>query len=179
MGDPPLLDQHPTTIIRPVTSVTEANKHKVRLFVEAVWNQGRLELIDELVAADYIGRIPCVQTGIVGQLGVREFVASHRHTHPDLYIKIQDEIAEDDRVVAHWQATVTSSNPRTDGSPSGRVRCCEGISIIRLLAGKQVDAHTEYTRFGPVAAPPSSRSISTVRQSPRRASKTLSDDDPA
>jgi hypothetical protein len=42
-----------------VDSVSELNKQKVRLFVEAVWNEGRLELIDELVADDYVGHKVC------------------------------------------------------------------------------------------------------------------------
>ena len=44
-------------------SVSELNKRKVRLFVEAVLNEGRLDLIDELVAADYMGHFPCAGTG--------------------------------------------------------------------------------------------------------------------
>ena len=137
-------------IIRPVSSVTEANKHKVRAFVESVWNQGHLELIDELVAADYIGHISCVQTCIAGRLGVYRLVSSQRSIYPDLYIKIEDEIAEDDRVVTRWQAMATPREPRPAGSPTGRIRRYEGISIIRLLAGKQVDAHTQCTGFAAV-----------------------------
>jgi predicted ester cyclase len=154
-----LLDDRELNIIRSVNSVTELNKRKVRLFVEAVWNQGRLDLIDELVAADYIGRIPCVPTGIVGRPGLRELVSSHRRAYPNLYIKIEDEIGEEDRVVTRWQATSTPRRPRTDASPGGRVRYCEGISITRLLAGKQVDTHTEYTSVAPVPAGPPSRPV--------------------
>ena len=58
---------------------------------------------------------------------------------PDLHVRILDQVAEDDRVATRWQAT---SGPRAPGAP---VRCCAGISIVRLLAGKQVDSHTEYT----------------------------------
>lgn len=128
-------------------SVTELNKHRVRQFVEAVWNQGQLELIDELVADDYIGRIRCADTDIVGQLGVRQLVSSRRRAYPDLHIKIEDEIAEDDRVVTRWRATATA---RGADSPTGRTECCQGISIIRFLAGKQVDTHTQYTRLARV-----------------------------
>jgi predicted ester cyclase len=159
LGAPPLFDDREPNIIRSVNSVTELNKHKVRQFVEAVWNQGHLELIDELVAADYLGRISCVETGIVGRAAVRQLVSSHRRAYPDLYIKIEDEIAEDDRVVTRWQAMATPRGPRADGFPSGRVRYCEGISITRLLAGKQVDNHTEYTSFPPVQASPPSRPV--------------------
>ena len=41
-----------------MTNVSELNKRRVQLFIEAVLNQGRLELIDELIAADYAGHLP-------------------------------------------------------------------------------------------------------------------------
>jgi predicted ester cyclase len=128
-----------------VDSVSELNKQKVRLFVEAVWNEGRLELIDELVADDYVGRVPCAELAVLGPQGVRRLVSSQRRAYPDLHVKIDDQIAEDDRVVTRWQAT--------DGAPVARVTSAPtpsyaGISIVRLLAGKQVDSHTEYTNLG-------------------------------
>jgi hypothetical protein len=125
-----------------VQNASELNKRKVRLFVEAVWNEGRLELIDELVAADYLGRVPRIATGIHGPQGVRRLVASGRSAHPDLYVKIDDQIAEDDRVATRWRATI---------APDGGAACYAGISIVRLLAGKQVESHTEYTPLEPAA----------------------------
>jgi hypothetical protein len=130
-----------------VKSVSELNKLQVRLFVEAVWNQGRLELIDELVAADYVGLQPGVEAGVTGPVGVRWLVASRRRAHHGLHIKIEDQVAEEDRVVTRWLATTTA--PAADGNRAGRIPCCAGISIIRLLAGKQVDSHTECTNLGP------------------------------
>jgi hypothetical protein len=124
------------TSCRRVDSANELNKRKVRLFVEAVVNEGRLELIDELVAADYVGRLPRIEGGVRGPEGVRGLVALGRRAHPDLYVKIEDLIAEDDRVATRWRATM---------GPAGRAVCYAGISVIRLLAGKQVDSHTEYT----------------------------------
>jgi hypothetical protein len=119
-----------------VEGASELNKRKVRLFVEAVWNEGRLELIEELVAADYVGHVPDIERGILGPEGVRRLVSSSRRAHPDLYVKIEDQVAEDDRVATRWRAT--------GGTP-----CYGGISIVRLLAGKQVDSHTEFTDLRP------------------------------
>jgi hypothetical protein len=118
-----------------VDSASELNKRKVRLFVEAVWNEGRLELIDELVADDYVGHVPSIEGGVHGPDGVRRLVSNGRRAHPDLYVKIEDQVAEDDRVATRWRAT----------APAGVMPGYAGISIIRLLAGKQVDSHTEYT----------------------------------
>ena len=122
-----------------MTSGCEHNKEKVRLFVEAVLNEGRLDLIDELVGFDYVGHVPDAEEGVFGPQGLRRLVASRRDACPNLHVRILDQVAEDDRVATRWQAT---SGPRTAGAS---VRCCAGISIVRLLAGKQVDSHTEYT----------------------------------
>jgi predicted SnoaL-like aldol condensation-catalyzing enzyme len=124
-----------------VKNVSELNKLKVRLFVEAVWNEGRLDLIDELVAADYIGHFPCSGTAVAGPEGVSRLVSDHRRADPGLYVKIMDQIAEDDRVVTCWQATTAA--PGTRGA--GRTASYTGISVVRLLAGRQVDSHTECT----------------------------------
>ena len=122
-------------------NVSEFNKLRVRLFIEAVLNEGRLELIDELIAADYVGHLPCAEPEVTGPEGVRQLVSSHRHAHPGLYVKIEDQIAEEDRVVTRWHATSAAPDARA----AGRTACYAGISITRLLAGKQVDSHTECT----------------------------------
>jgi predicted SnoaL-like aldol condensation-catalyzing enzyme len=124
-------------------SVSELNKRKVLRFFEEVLNEGRLELIDELVAKDFIGRLACVSSTLNGPDGVYRFVSQRRIACPDLYVKIEDQIAEDDRVVTRWRTTA-----RTPHAPALRAsirpsQSCAGITIIRLLAGKQVDAHTQ------------------------------------
>ena len=139
------------TSCRSMNSVSELNKLKVRLFIEAVWNEGRLELIDELVADDYVGRVPCAERAIRGPQGVRRLVSIRRRAHPDLYVKIDDQIAEDDQVVTRWEATAGVPVAGATSAPTGRTPCYAGISIIRLLAGKQVDSHTEYTNHTPDA----------------------------
>jgi len=128
-------------------NVSELNKLRVRLFIEAVFNEGRLDLFDELIAADYVGHIPCAEPEVTGPAGVRQLVSNHRRTHPGLHIKIEDQIAEDDRVVTRWHATVPAREAQAPLAPAGRVACCAGISITRLLAGKQVDSHTECTNL--------------------------------
>jgi predicted SnoaL-like aldol condensation-catalyzing enzyme len=128
-------------------NVSELNKLRVQLFIEAVLNEGQLELIDELIAADYVGHIPCAEPEVTGPAGVRQLVSSHRRAHPGLYVKIEDQIAEEDRVVTRWHATVPGREARDPLLPGGRTACYAGISITRLLAGKQVDSYTECTNL--------------------------------
>src|SRR5262249_20761002 len=103
-----------------VENVSELNKRRVRLFIEAVLNEGRLDLIDELIAADYVGHIPCAESEVTGPAGVHQLVSTHRRAHPGLYIKIEDQIAEDDRVVTRWHATVPARDVHSPLAPTGR-----------------------------------------------------------
>jgi hypothetical protein len=128
-------------------NVSELNKLRIRLFIEAILNEGRLDLIDELIAADYVGHVPCAELDVTGPAGVRRLVSSHRRAHPGLYVKIEDQIAEDDRVVTRWHATVPARDAQAPLAPARRDACYAGISITRLLAGKQVDSHTECTNL--------------------------------
>jgi hypothetical protein len=124
-----------------VESVSELNKQKVRLFVDAVLNAGRLDLIDELIAADFLGHVRCVGRAVIGPEGVRQLVSSHRRTHPGLQVTIADLVAEDDRVVVRWRASEMPVGVGFTGRESAPYS--EGLSIIRLLAGRQVDSRTE------------------------------------
>ena len=120
-------------------AVSELNKQRVRLFLDVVINEGRLELIDELLAADYVGRVPCAELAVRGRDELRHLMTAQHLTHPHLYVKIDDEIAEDDLVVIRWRATRTM--PAT-GASRGDLRTWSGMSLIRLLAGMQVDSYT-------------------------------------
>ncbi len=120
-----------------VQSVCELNKRQVRLFVDHVWNEGRLERIGELVAADYLGRFSWSPDGVFGPEDLHRLVVRRRQAHPGLYVKIDAQIAEDDLVVTRWRAV--------DDAGGG----CSGISVIRLLAGKLVDSHTALTADTP------------------------------
>ena len=125
-------------------SISELNKRKVQRFFEEVLSDGQLELIDELVGNDFIGRLGGLPSAITGPEGVRRFVANQRVARPDLYVVVQDQIAEGDRVVTRWRATgraLNSAGPTALAGPSPR---CAGITVVRLLAGMQVDAHTHY-----------------------------------
>jgi hypothetical protein len=123
-------------------NISELNKLRVRLFIEEVLNEGRLELIDDLIAADFLGHLPCAESDVTGPAGVRQFVSGLR-ADPGLYVKIEDQIAEDDRVVTRWRATVPAREAQAPPGPAGRAACYAGISVTRLLAGKQVDSYTE------------------------------------
>jgi len=132
-------------IVQQVSNVSELNKQKVRLFVEAVVNRGQLRLVGDLVAADYVGHFSCLDMPVTGPERLRQLVSSQRRANPGLCVEIRDQIAEEDCVVTRWQAHAIPAGPDSARTPS--TLCWTGISIVRLLAGKQVDSHTECTNL--------------------------------
>jgi hypothetical protein len=118
---------------------------RASLTIGAARDERRLDLIDELVAKDFIGRVGCVGFALNGPDGVRRFVSSRRMACPELYMQIEDQIAEEDRVVTRWRTTATRRHAPVQAASIGPCGRCAGITIVRLLAGKQVDAHTMCT----------------------------------
>lgn len=117
------------------------NKASLLRFVDMVWNRGALEFVDELIAADYVGHHPPGATPVLGPAGVQRRVAECREAMPDLYVKIDGLIAEEDRVAIIWRAAGVCRGDTGAGPPRSPVRY-EGLSVVRLLAGKQVESQT-------------------------------------
>ena len=75
----------------------EDNKAVVRRLIDEVYNEGNLDVVDELVAPDIFDHaaVPEHQHGIDGFKHVMEWV---RDISPDVHYKIDDIIAEGDKV---------------------------------------------------------------------------------
>lgn len=117
----------------------EQNKRLVRRFYEEVENHGRLEVVDELFAADfrdvYNTASPFPVQGIDG---VKKLAAG-LHEHLDLSIEIEELVAEGDRVVAQISCGITHKNPFMGAAPTGRKFVARGVEIFRAVGGKLVE----------------------------------------
>lgn len=65
---------------------------------EGAGNEGRLDVIDEICAPDYVGVGP-YGNELVPEL-VKRGVTSRREAVPDIHVTIEDVITEGDKVVA-------------------------------------------------------------------------------
>lgn len=117
-------------------------KASVRRFVELVWNEGRVDLVEQFVAADYLGHDQTGSAVAKQPLGVRKDVAAWRSAFPDLHVQIHDEVAEDDYLAIRWTASGTQLGEFQGRLGSGTRMSWRGISLFRLLAGMQVESWT-------------------------------------
>jgi steroid delta-isomerase-like uncharacterized protein len=123
------------------------NLDKSRGIFEEVWNQKRVEKIDELVATDYIHHdvLSPDQQGIDAY---KQFVHRYRNAFPDIHFKIEDEIADGDTVVIRWTVTGTHNGDLPGLPRTGKAISVTGITIARLSDGKFVEAWNNWDALG-------------------------------
>src|ERR671933_1462683 len=122
----------------------EANKTVFRRYIEEVWNQGRLELADEIFDR-YLAHQPDGPTLERGPEDVKRFVGEFREAFPDLRIRIDDQIADGDKVVV--RATIRGTHQREfrGMAPSGKEIEEKGFSVFRFSPeGKVVENWDSY-----------------------------------
>ncbi|MGH2522624.1 MAG: ester cyclase [Anaerolineales bacterium] len=125
----------------------DENKAIVRRYQE-IYNSNQLGALDEIIVADLIthsllpGLPPGLEGGKLAHLG---FIASI----PDLQQRIDDLIAERDKVVMRFTASGTHTGAPFMGVPaSGRHFTITGISLFRLANGKIVEHWGEEDSLG-------------------------------
>ncbi len=114
--------------------MSSENKAIVQRFYNELVNQGNIDMVNELMAGDYVEH---GNPDGSGTEGFRKFFKGLAAAFPDLKITIEDLIAEGDKVVA--RVTVRATHRGTFmGSipPTGKEVNFAGIDIFQLANGK-------------------------------------------
>jgi len=129
--------------------MSEQNKALARRSIEEIWNQGKLAVIDELVASDATFHDPSVPGGkFTGPQGMKQFVQIYLGAFPDVRLTINDQIAEGEEVVTRWTATGTHSGELMGIAPTNKRATVTGVDIDRYQGGKVVEAWASYDMLG-------------------------------
>lgn len=126
--------------------MSEQNKMVVHRAIEEVYNQGRLEIVDELVSSDFVARTPSEEHH--GPAGIKAYVTALRAAFPDLHMTIDEQVAEGDKVVTRWTARGTHTGTFRGIPPTGRHGRMTGIDIDRIADGKAVECWTNADELG-------------------------------
>ena len=114
---------------------TEENKAIIRRHVDEFWNQGKLDVADELHATDYVFH-DSTSPEMRGTEAYNQFAITYRTAFPDLHFTIEDLIAVGDQVVQRWSCTGTHQGDLMGIPPTGKQTRTTGISIFRIVGGK-------------------------------------------
>jgi steroid delta-isomerase-like uncharacterized protein len=121
----------------------------VRRWFEEVWNQGRVELMDELLAADApVHDISAPGDIVLGPAGFRPAYEKLRGAFPDIRFTIDEAISERDLVAARWTARMTHRGDQLGVPATNQPVTVSGISFVRVRDGKAVEAWNSWDMMG-------------------------------
>jgi steroid delta-isomerase-like uncharacterized protein len=122
---------------------TEENKAAVRRFMEESFGGGKPELVDDLLASDFVRYDPYIEAGEVrGTQIVKENIVWFRNAFPDLSCTIEVQVAEGDKVVSRWTLRGTHRGEFFGVAPTGNRVEFSGIQIDRFDESEKIVEET-------------------------------------
>lgn len=129
-----------TTFEADGTIVGETNKRIVRRYIMEGWAQGDVSVVDELVRPDVVDHDPFPGQA-AGSPGWVQAIEMVRHAMPDLTVRIEEMVAEGDRVAVRWVCPGTNTGPFAGRAPTGQRLTIVGIDMHRLANGRIAETH--------------------------------------
>jgi steroid delta-isomerase-like uncharacterized protein len=126
---------------------SDQNKTIVRRALEEPW-KGNLDVVDELIARDYVGHDPANPEPLRGPAGVKEFISTYRSAYPDARVTVEQQLAEGDMVATRWTGRGTHEGDLLGVAPTGKRVTITGITFSRLKDGKIVEEFQNWDTFG-------------------------------
>ncbi|GAB2722688.1 ester cyclase [Streptomyces bullii] len=146
-----LCDGEPTFTNLDVVRDEQLNADTARRFFEVLSGQEGLLPLDDLVDEDYHDHDPANDQDTRGRDGVRREMEMWREAF-DFSVRIEDQIAQGDRVCTRWSWDATHTGEFLGLRPTGRKVSMTGTTIFRFGGGgKIVEGWWQYDRLGLMA----------------------------
>jgi predicted SnoaL-like aldol condensation-catalyzing enzyme len=126
----------------------QENKTVSRRVAEEIFNEGNLDLADELYTPEYVLHDPSLPEDLHGPEGLKQYAAMNLGAFPDARVTVEDQIAEGDMVATRWTATGTHTGELLGIPPTGRRSEISGITINRFSGAESPRIGTRATTSG-------------------------------
>jgi predicted ester cyclase len=107
--------------------------------LHGIWNTGRVDLIPQVYASDFVAHFPKGWEEAAsrdGHAGIRAAIERLRAGFPDWHEQIQDVMIDGDKVAVRYHSTGTNSGSFGGRAPSGRKVSVDELSIFRIASGR-------------------------------------------
>ena len=120
-------------------AATEDSKALMWRITEEIWNNGRLELIDELIAEDLIDHVELPGLEGNGRARYRASIERARAAFPDYRNPLDFVLADGAFAVSYGRATGTHRREYMGIPPTGRFFDVPTFGILRFVNGQAVE----------------------------------------
>ena len=118
---------------------TEASKALMWRITEEIWNNGRLELIDELIAEDLVDHVELPGLEGTGRARYRASVELTRAAFPDFQNPLDFVLGDGAFAVSYGRSTGTHRGESLGLQPTGRSLDVPTFGILRFADGQAVE----------------------------------------
>ncbi len=128
--------------------MTADPKRVARRVLEEVFGAGHVDVADELLAPNFVGRDPALPSPTTGVAAFKVLVSGYRTAFPDIRITVHDQVAEGDRAVTRWTAVGTHKGELWGLPPTGKQATVSGITIDRVENGRVAESWSNWDTLG-------------------------------
>src|SRR5512141_1890195 len=114
----------------------EQSCHIVTRYFEEVWNEGKVDVLDQIMSPDYINHSPSLPDPRPGPADLKPIVLAMRDGIADLHYEILDMVATADKVAIHLRVTGTHTGPLFGIPATGRKIDVHQMQIEWIRGGK-------------------------------------------
>lgn len=128
--------------------MSAANKNIVRRLYDEVWNERKVEVINEIISPSHALHAPNISGSSIGPEAYKRNVLLFLTGYPDLHWTIEDTIAENDKVVACWTISGTHKGDYMGIPATNKKVSVDGITIHHIAHGKIMDSYSNWDVLG-------------------------------
>jgi steroid delta-isomerase-like uncharacterized protein len=121
----------------------------MRRWFDEIWNEGRIESVDELLAEDALmWGIARPDQSSRGGAEFKEFYHHQRSATPDVKINLDQVVQEGDTAFARWTVTGTHTGDGLGIPATNKTITLKGMSACRASNGKIVEGWNIWDQIG-------------------------------
>lgn len=122
------------------------SKALITRWFDEVWTEGRVAAIDEMLAADAV--IHGLGADMHGPAEFKPFHAAYRGAFPDVWIRVDQVVAEGDMVAARWSGGGTHRGATLGFVQTNRAVTFQGMTVARVRDGRIVEGWNSFDELG-------------------------------
>ena len=127
--------------------MSQENKGILHRWCDEGFNEGNVELADQLYDVDVRYFEPAAGE-VRGLTALKQFVQSWRTAFPDARLRIEEQVAEGDRVATRWTFTGTHQGTFRGVPPTNEKITMGAMYFYRIASGKVVEIHAMVDSLG-------------------------------
>jgi steroid delta-isomerase-like uncharacterized protein len=129
-------------------TILQQNEKIIQRYFEEVWNQGKLDVLDEILDPTYMNHSPGMPNPAPGPAGLKPIIAGLRKAFPDLHFTIENMLVTEQQVAVHCTMRGTHEGDLFGLPATGKKIVVNQMQIERIKNSKIIEHWRQSDDFG-------------------------------